>query len=146
VASERFFDTDVGLLVGLLVVAVLMCGPGGDPGAGDVGAVVLVGGVAYAGYVALRWLVGAMGKLAEEIQAWLTRAYQEWLASRATLPEPEPEAPPPLSRDEKAALARQRYEEAVRVLTNAGLEGIELEAGLLRAKQSFLRELDEVMR
>ena len=52
-------------------------------------------------------------------------------------------APP--SREDVAAAARARYAAAVTMLESAGLDAIELRAGLTKAKQQLLRDLNDMM-
>ncbi len=50
------------------------------------------------------------------------------------------------TREERLATAQQTYEKKLRVLSAAGLDDIELKTAHEKAKQQYLRELDEVMR
>jgi hypothetical protein len=58
-------------------------------------------------------------------------------------PEPPPVVPPPTAA-ELAATAKQRYEGTLRLLADAGLDDQELRSGQERAKQVYLRDLEEV--
>jgi hypothetical protein len=60
---------------------------------------------------------------------------------RAKLPPP----PPPPTREELAAAARERFDATLRMLAAAHIDGTELQAGQLRAKQQYLRELERLM-
>lgn len=60
-------------------------------------------------------------------------------------PKEEPAPPPPPTPKELAAAARDRYEMTLRMLSNAGLDEIELRAARAKAKQKYLRDLDEAM-
>ncbi len=70
-------------------------------------------------------------RLAEEV-----RRRQEEIARR----------PPPPNREELVAAAKQRHESILRTLESAGLDETELRAAREKAKQQYLRELDEAMR
>jgi hypothetical protein len=72
----------------------------------------------------------------QEQQAEAARRRQEEIARR----------PPPPTREELLTAARTRYENALRLLATANLEPAELQAGQLRAKQQFLREIDGLMK
>ena len=54
--------------------------------------------------------------------------------------------PPPPTREERLATAQQTYETKLRVLAAAGLDDIELRTAQEKAKQQYVRELDEAMR
>ncbi|HYH66529.1 MAG TPA: hypothetical protein VD866_17680 [Urbifossiella sp.] len=76
-----------------------------------------------------------------------------WKASQAVAdwkpspPRPKPPTPPPPkpTAEQVAAAAKEKYEARVRWLEGAGLDPIELHAGQLKAKQTYLRELDGVL-
>lgn len=55
------------------------------------------------------------------------------------------QAPPPTKQD-LLAQAKARYETTLRMLETAGLDEAERAAARLRAKQQYLRELDETLR
>ncbi len=65
-------------------------------------------------------------------------------------PEPEPLPPPPVvpppTREELLTAAQQRYQNTLRLLATANLDDMELRSARERAKQQYLRELDEVMK
>lgn len=63
------------------------------------------------------------------------RRRQEELANR----------PPPPTREERLASAQQRYDATLRMLASAGLDDTELQSARERAKQKYLREVDEIM-
>lgn len=54
--------------------------------------------------------------------------------------------PPPPTREQLAAAAKERYEKTLRLLEGAGLSEIELQAGREHAKQKYLKEIHEVMK
>lgn len=54
--------------------------------------------------------------------------------------------PPPPTREERLAAAKQRYDSTLGVLSSAGLDDIELTAAKEKAKQQYLRELDEALK
>lgn len=60
-------------------------------------------------------------------------------------PAPPPPAPPP-TREELLKAANERYEAALRLLENANLDSTELRAAQEKAKQQYLRDLDEAMK
>lgn len=68
--------------------------------------------------------------------------------SRPEPPPQEPSQPPPPqpTRSERAASARERYEEKLRTLEKAGLDDVELNAAREQAKQAYTRELDEILK
>lgn len=53
--------------------------------------------------------------------------------------------PPPPTREERLKSAQERYEGTLKLLANAGLDDTELKAAQERAKQQYLREIDQVM-
>lgn len=53
--------------------------------------------------------------------------------------------PPPANRQELLARARARHEATLAMLEGAGLDESELKSALLRAKQQFLRDVDEAI-
>lgn len=59
--------------------------------------------------------------------------------------DPPPPIPPPTAA-ERASTAQQRYEERLRVLATAKLDDTELKAAQDRAKQLYLKDLNEVMK
>lgn len=63
------------------------------------------------------------------------RRRQEELANR----------PPPPTREERMESAKQRFEKTMRTLTAAGLDEIEMKAAHERAKQQYLRDIDEAL-
>lgn len=71
-----------------------------------------------------------------ERKAELERRKKEEIANR----------PPPPTRQERVAAAQQRFEATLRMLSTAGLDDTELQAARERAKQQYLRELDEAIR
>jgi hypothetical protein len=58
---------------------------------------------------------------------------------------PKPEKPKPPTRAERIALAKAKHETAVAMLEDSGLSDTELRAGKEKAKQEYLRELDQVL-
>ena len=62
--------------------------------------------------------------------------------------EPMTELPPaiPTTREELAVRARQRYEERLALLDNADLDSLELKSARQKAKNTYLRELDDSMK
>jgi hypothetical protein len=62
-------------------------------------------------------------------------------------PEPAPPAPAPApTREEVVQAAKQRYEDTLRLLENANLDSTEQRAAQEKAKQQYLRDLDEAMK
>ena len=59
---------------------------------------------------------------------------------------PIPPAPPPPTTEERAAEALKRYESKLQLIANARLDEVELKAARERAKQQYLRDLDEAMK
>ncbi len=60
--------------------------------------------------------------------------------------EEEAHRPLPPTFEELLAGAQQRYQSNVRVLSSAGLSGIELKSAQEKAKQNYLRELDQLLK
>lgn len=63
----------------------------------------------------------------------------------AVPPPPPPPLPPP-TREELAKAALERYEEKLALIEKAKLHDFERDAAKERAKQQYMRELDEVMK
>ena len=61
-------------------------------------------------------------------------------------PAPPPAPPPPPTPEERADAALRRYQARLQLLAKANLDGTERQAAQDRAKQQYLRELDQVMR
>jgi 2,4-dienoyl-CoA reductase-like NADH-dependent reductase (Old Yellow Enzyme family) len=63
-----------------------------------------------------------------------------------TKPTPVPKHPEPTpepSAEERAAAAKKRYDDAVRMLDKAGLDPVELSSAKLKAHMAYLKELDK---
>ena len=80
--------------------------------------------------------VAAQHQAARERRAEEERRKQEEIARR----------PPPPSREERLTAARKRYDHTLHLLASASLDDTELHAARERAKQQYLREMDEVMK
>lgn len=81
-----------------------------------------------------------------KLLAFFSKAAKEH-AARPRPPKKVRYVPPPLPTDEqKAASALSRYVATLRWLARAGLEAQELEAAKKKAKQQYLRDIDELMK
>ena len=67
------------------------------------------------------------------------RDIREWFSAS-----PPATAQPPT--EDRGAAAKRRYEERLRLLADAKLDAMELAAGREKAKQQYLRDLDEAMK
>lgn len=73
----------------------------------------------------------------QEMELRRQRAQEEWERS-------QPPPPPPPTRKEKAAMAKERYDEMLRMIDAAGLDPLEDRGGREEAKKLYLRELDAI--
>lgn len=92
---------------------------------------------AWAGIVGLALLGRALWKAMQHIADWKPRP-------RYT----PPPVPPPVVEPtpaERAAAAKEQYEATLAMLEAAGLDEIELHAGKLKAKQTYLKDLDGML-
>lgn len=97
---------------------------------------VVCGG--WVAVVVLGWLARSVWRASQAVADWKPKPRVE--------PKPaEPEPVPELTPEEMAAAAKERYAARVRWLEAAGLDEMELEAGKMKAKQAYLRELDGIL-
>lgn len=71
---------------------------------------------------------------------------QEYELEQRKLERPKPPAPPPPDREAIAAQAKARYRATVAMIEEAGMNELEKQAALNKAKQQYLRMLDGVLR
>jgi uncharacterized iron-regulated membrane protein len=82
-----------------------------------------------------------------EAQAESARAEQSMREERERQRQQElANRPPPPTREERLAEAKHRYEATVRMLENAQMDAVELQAARDKAKQRYLRDIDEVLK
>lgn len=83
----------------------------------------------------LRKQIVNFGKKLEKERTDAIQAQKEYLAS----------LPPPKSKEEKRNEAMARYKKLVRDLCDSGLDALELDSAMRKAKQKYLNELDELL-
>lgn len=102
----------------------------------------------YAIWLIPRFLVATAGRMRESLclanqkakqrrmERESERAYRKYLAS----------LPPPPTKEQLFEEARTRHQSTVRLITDAGLNEVEIAAALEKAKQKYLQDMDRLMR